>query len=127
MERAFVTGSRKYGTPKADSDIDLVVLVSPADLLLLQKEADIECKPHIPRGNSDGGPMSDSLRFGKLNLIAVTWNQAFEAWKKGTEELLARTQERMAPIEREEAVALFKSLREKLAKERGIAEADYLK
>lgn len=34
--RSFVTGSRAYGLPRPDSDLDLVVLVDQRDLDLLQ-------------------------------------------------------------------------------------------
>ena len=39
MSNAFMTGSRRYGTPKKSSDLDLVVLVSPAEFPLLAKVA----------------------------------------------------------------------------------------
>ena len=121
MTRSFVTGSHKYGTPTAKSDIDLVVLVSPADLLKLQAMADKEpglvhehTKGGLKEEQSDGGPQSDTLRFGKLNLIAVTWDKAFEAWEEGTNELFQRMV-REGPIQRDDAIKLFKSLRAKLA------------
>lgn len=120
--RSFVTGSRKYGKPNEKSDIDLVVWVSPTDLHLLQAMADKEngiqesTKIGVKETSSDGGPEADSLRFGKLNLIAVTWKDAFEAWKKGTEELIERSFKKGRSIERYEAIQLFKKLRKELAK-----------
>jgi hypothetical protein len=70
---AFICGSRAYGTPRPDSDVDLVVLVSAADMLKLAELS--ECaNPNI-------------TRFGRLNLIPVTSEIEFAAWRLGTEEL----------------------------------------
>jgi hypothetical protein len=67
---AFVTGSRAYGTPKSDSDVDLVILTDPytADMLMKQ---------------SDGGKIP--IRFGNLNLVVCTDPAEFAIWKVGTE------------------------------------------
>ena len=94
--RSFITGSRAYGLPREDSDIDLVVWVSPVDLHALRAMAEKEkgwqehSKNGLKEAPSNGGPEADSLRFGNLNLIAVTWKDAFKAWQKGTERLIAR-------------------------------------
>lgn len=89
---AFVTGSRVYGTPRPESDIDLCVVVSEHDLALLSERAD-----------EDPGSGGHSLRFGKLNLI-VLGQRSFEAWQEATNELVA-----MKPVTREKAVELIKA------------------
>jgi hypothetical protein len=110
----FLTGSQAYGCPTAKSDVDLVVLVTPATLTALQRLADPEPEPAAPRGtDSDPGTpghdraLTASLRFGRLNLICVTDPIAYGVWAKGTAQLEAR----LEPVGRDEATALFRSLR----------------
>lgn len=95
--KAFVTGSHAYGTPRPDSDIDLVVLVSPEDMARLVKMD--------PDSTADryGVMASSYLRFGKLNLLAVDNMTDYLVWLHGTLELIARK-----PVTRDEAVAVFK-------------------
>jgi predicted nucleotidyltransferase len=104
---AFLTGSYAYGTPRVDSDIDLVVMVSPAQGRALEEMSD------TPR--EDGELDYDKehalvLRFGQLNLICCLSQKWFDVWKAGTTELQKR-----APVSREEACRLFKRLREEAA------------
>lgn len=82
-----------------------------------KKEWEEATKCGLKIGPSDGGPEADSLRFGKLNLIAVTWRKAFEAWFDGTMELMSRANKEGRPISREEAVQLFKKLRKGLERD----------
>lgn len=104
--KAFVTGSQVYGTPTVRSDIDLVVMVSPDDLKLLKDKAGLQATGDSDPGPEDIGGLSASLKFGKLNLICVTSQKAFNVWKQGTEDL-----EKRAPVTRDEAVEHFKKLR----------------
>jgi hypothetical protein len=111
---SFVTGSRKYGTPKPDSDVDLIVFVSKADLEILAALADpetLEDRSAPAFQASDYDPMSKPLRFGKLNLICVTDPAQYDAWRAGTERL-----SREQPVTREAAVALLSKLRKDAAK-----------
>src|SRR5437899_12858576 len=101
--RSFLTGSHVYGTPKPDSDIDLVVLVSPEHLAKLREFADADYK-----WNNDYHTAKLSFRFGKLNLICCTNEIDFNVWKEGTEKL-----QEIQPVTREDAVALFTELRGK--------------
>lgn len=94
---SFVTGSRAYGTPRPDSDIDLVVRVNPEDLGRLIAASD---KHHRYDDND-----SASVRFGSLNLICVTSDAAFDAWESGTKALSV-----IAPVSREEAIEHFAAL-----------------
>lgn len=88
--KPFITGSRAYGIPKEDSDIDLVILVdkSTASFLFSAK---------------DKG--SDSVRFGRLNLIIFHSEFLFNLWRKCTEELKEKAKHRR--VLRGEAVEYF--------------------
>lgn len=88
---AFLTGSRVYGMPRGDSDLDLVILCSPGDGEQLWHEAD---------GGGTSGQASTV--FGKLNVIALCNPAEFEAWRAGTEECKTRS-----PVDRETAVAII--------------------
>lgn len=113
--KPFLTGSRVYGEPTGESDIDLVVLVTPAVITELRKLADSDDKEKVT-GDSDSGPQqfggeSASLRFGKLNLLCLTDLVAYGVWYNGTR-ILAREAERTRlPIERDVAIQFFDSLR----------------
>lgn len=94
---AFLTGSRAYGTPRPDSDVDLCVLLSHDDLEALALQA-----PQ-PNGEPASGDDNDaSLRFGRLNVIAMTDPDRFAAWKEATTELVARK-----PVTRDQAIKLI--------------------
>ena len=96
---AMLTGSHVYGIPHAGSDIDLVVLLSA-------KEVETLCRIADPMGPSpDGYPGCRQFKLGVLNLIATSDPDWFEAWREGTEHLCAR-----APVLREQAVEVFKSI-----------------
>lgn len=103
---AFLTGSRAYGNPREDSDVDLVVLVDEADdnstldVIHAQSEA--------PDGHYDAHG-SYSLRYGKLNLIVCTTQEAFDQWRASTNTSLDRMMHLSRPLTREEAVAIFMS------------------
>lgn len=83
----FLTGSHAYGTPTADSDIDMVVWAEDAQLRELLV--------------GGGYP----IRYGKLNIILCDNETDWGIWKKGTEAL-----KRVAPVDRETAVAFLQSL-----------------
>lgn len=119
--RSFITGSRAYG-PRAGlkggkSDVDLVVLVSFKDLELLRSLADSDDAEKL--ADSDAGPTahgprgSASLRFGKLNLIAVTDPVAFAVWHEGTKKLARAAEQGDRPLEitRDLAIKFFEVLR----------------
>lgn len=83
----FLTGSHAYGIPHADSDIDMVVWAEDTVLRELLVGA--------------GFP----VRFGKLNIILCDNEADWIIWKTGTEAL-----KKIAPVDRDEAVAFFQSL-----------------
>ena len=86
LSNAFITGSRAHGTPRADSDIDLVILVSSADA----KKLGVTEKSRR------------SLRFGELNLIVIQEQEKFDAWKKVNDHLVS-----IGPVTREKAVQAY--------------------
>ncbi len=100
---SFLTGSRVYGTPRDDSDVDLVVLLSVRDKDILSEFIDNQ-EEATDRYEGHG----TNYVMGKLNLICVTTQVEFDIWKKGTEDLKA-----IAPVTREFAVDYFRKLRDK--------------
>ena len=87
----FITGSRAYGYPTPDSDIDLVLPVldeQESDLLLHLSD-----KSKCP------------IKYNKLNLIICTLPGQYELWKNGTEYLKS-----IAPVTREFAIDYFNNL-----------------
>jgi Nucleotidyltransferase domain len=104
--KAFLTGSRAYGTPRIDSDIDLVIFTDVETAGLLQVWGAVENA--APQGSDEGSDeVYGPIRFGKLNLIVCTSEEAYRAWVDGTAELKKR-----APCSREEAKTVFLKLRE---------------
>lgn len=89
---AFITGSRAYGTPREDSDIDLVVFCSAEDAATLW---DL-------RGDSQ------TVRYGRLNLVVFSDTDSgrrnYARWKAVTDELRERS-----PVSRDEAVTAFQA------------------
>jgi hypothetical protein len=96
---AFLTGSRAYGIPREDSDIDIVVMVNINEVPLEATVAD----------GCDYEPESVCLRYGPINLIACVDPAVFDVWKRGTEELIARR-----PVTRQEAIDHLESLKAEL-------------
>lgn len=103
---AFLTGSRVYGTPRADSDLDLVVPVDPGvreDIAaVLVPDGSLD----YPEGLSNLVCWVAGLPGIKLNLILTSQEEALAVWRPGTAALKAR-----APVTREEAKETFARLR----------------
>ena len=90
MDRpSFLTGSRVYGTPSDQSDLDLVIRVSPEDMETLKKA-------------SDNGRLP--IRFGKLNLICCVDEAHYDAFAEARRECLMAS-----PVTRDEAVEIHKT------------------
>ena len=100
--KAFITGSRAYGKPSDDSDIDLVVHMGKQTALRLNACADVR-QPDEKVYSDD---VDIQFRFGKLNIIACYEPEVFAAWDNGTKELVARRHF----VTREEAKELLKPL-----------------
>lgn len=90
--RSYITGSRAYGTPREDSDIDLVVVLTVAEAKMLWSLSDA----------------SNVLRFGRLNLVAFVETekglQRYQAWREVHESLVARR-----PVSKQECCIAFES------------------
>jgi hypothetical protein len=95
---AFLTGSQVYGTPKSESDIDLVIVTTPEVAAFLREHSE----------------ESHKFAFGKLNLIVCTTDSQYKSWQEGTKELLLEKEMMRSPIERDHAVEVFDRWREKL-------------
>jgi hypothetical protein len=87
----FLTGSRAYGTPREDSDTDVVMLLSWSALdsliAIAEQPDELSAKPRdSDPGQSPDGYRSFSLRFGSLNLIATDSRMVYDCWWYGTQE-----------------------------------------
>lgn len=89
---SFISGSRSYGTPRSDSDVDLVVLVSPLD-------AD------IIRSLAGCNKLDEPVKFGRLNLILMESELEMAVWYVATEQC-----RKIAPLDREAAKKVINAL-----------------
>jgi predicted nucleotidyltransferase len=94
--KSLFTGSQVYGTPRPDSDVDIVILTDQEGYNTLMLKCD-----------GLGSPMEygASLRFGNLNLIVTMQPSTYETWKNGTRFLKA-----IKPVKKEEANLWFDML-----------------
>lgn len=90
----FLTGSRLYGTPRSDSDIDVVMLFDLEDVKQLSGHGDDE------KFYGD----SRHVRLGDVNIIAMSDRKTFDAWREAAVELYNNR-----PVTRDQAVALIKA------------------
>jgi hypothetical protein len=95
---AFIGGSRWYGKPTPNSDVDLCILVTEQEAEILASQADI---PNSKRENCGSFP----LKFGKLNLIVCVEEETFNLWFEGRNQL-----KELAPVTRQQAIEKFKQL-----------------
>lgn len=105
LAKAFVTGSRAYGLPGIDSDIDLVVLISTANLDRLLALGGT--RPAVPGDEDYIAAGGTPLRFGSLNLICCTDKAQYDVWSEGTKRLKMQ-----APVSRDFAIRFMAKLRE---------------
>lgn len=118
MITGFLTGSRIYGKPRDDSDIDLCVLVTRDELDLLRKCCDVSgrSQDNIEQQAEDDKrrnypPNGRVLRFGKLNLLCFVHNNdedEFFSFALGTVKMLAG--EMKGSENRDTAVATIQAL-----------------
>ena len=90
---SFVTGSRVYGTPTADSDLDLVIRASP------------ELKEQLE--SNYGRP----IRIGNLNLIVATSNNDYNAWQAAKEKCLKAKKFAGRPLTKKESIDVHDAVR----------------
>lgn len=95
---AFIAGSRAYGTPRKNSDTDLVILVTP------ETRAKLEELNENDRENEYG---YSQIRFGGLNIVALVDQEEFDVWKQTTWELVQKKQEG-TPTGHDEACEIFR-------------------
>lgn len=93
------TGSRRYGTPKPDSDWDIVLFGYELDVEYLARLADDTIVPYrIPHSRG----LTATYRFGPLNVILVLEFNQWQAWVIGTRNLVNRK-----PVTRVQAIEEF--------------------
>jgi len=97
MSNAFITGSRAYGQPSEDSDLDLVILLTEEERAKLTALSDSGKEP---------------IKYGSLNIIAVCSQKRYDLWKKGTDELIQLKEDGLVPT-REQAITYFDTIFEK--------------
>jgi len=78
-QRPFLTGSHRYGKPTAESDIDLVVLITDDQITLEH----LVLKSYTAKDNSPNS-IGESIRYGKLNLIICTTDESYMQWYSAT-------------------------------------------
>lgn len=103
--QAFITGSRRYGTPRPDSDIDVVIGCdsATADKLRAFSEGGLASSDSAYyAGDEVAAVGTRRVSVVKLNLILCDTDEKYEAWLRGTEELVKR-----APVNRDQAKAYF--------------------
>lgn len=88
---AFLTGSRAYGKSTAESDIDIVMMVSE------QTRSDLF---YMARSNGSTG----SIYLDNVNIIALCDPRQYDAWWAGTQTLCTRQEK----ASRDEAVEVMK-------------------
>lgn len=92
---AFVTGSHIYGSPKPESDVDLVVLCSQKT-----KEKLLELS---------GGKYP--IRFGNLNIIAAGSEEEYKAWYKAKTKCVEFSRDKGRPLTKEESIIVHDMVR----------------
>ena len=96
--KILLSGSRVYGTPRADSDLDVVIL-APAkskDEALLRSATVL----HESSKEYDGAN-AQSRTAGDLNVILVRADWLFDAWVRATDRCLSE-----APCSRDRAIEI---------------------
>jgi len=104
---AFITGSRKYGTPTEDSDVDLVIRCSSQTAALLSELAD----DVVTDADYGMKPENVSLRFGKLNLLCCLNDATYAEWCLGTDTMCRNVSGPLDPPVRDQAIAVFEAIR----------------
>ena len=98
--KCFLTGSRCYGIPRDDSDVDIVISVDENDCRDRDMFKEIR---NLADEIKEYSELSASFRFGSLNLIVTRDAHQYAAWLEGTAELRGRR-----PVDRETAVETMK-------------------
>ncbi len=94
-QRPFITGSRAYGSPSENSDLDIVIRCDRFVAAVVESL--------IGKCSSDYDHESVSVQCGKINLHLCTTDREYDRWKLGT-----RSCEVVAPVDRETAKKLMR-------------------
>lgn len=100
---SFITGSRAYGTPREDSDIDLVIRISEKDALMILDNCDEPPRNALIEHYGLSG--LHCIRYGKLNVLMCTSDIYFDAWRMGTHLCAKKGQ-----LSHDEAVEIFQKV-----------------
>lgn len=92
----FITGSRAYGQPNAESDVDLVLFVDGLAAFTLIQQSETK---EIP------------VRYGNLNLILCHSEEEYDAWEKFTQDMIEKARTTGVPVSSDEAKEVFKTRR----------------
>jgi len=104
----FITGSRCYGTPNEDSDIDLVLRVSIDDAFVLIAHSDDPPPDAVLEHYGVDG--LKTVRYGELNLLLCANDSTFHAWKVGTDACREKREKLGRPLTRVEAIEIFQAV-----------------
>lgn len=102
IQDAFITGSRYYGTPRDNSDWDIVIRCERKDAINV-----FGAKDETLTGDEDYELDENAFQMTKgcVNFILCFTDERFKSWRDGTEKLT-----RIKPVTRVVAVAMFKSI-----------------
>jgi hypothetical protein len=93
----FITGSRIYGSPTEDSDLDMVIIAREHEWDFLV--------------DSQGGKFP--VRYGKLNLILCRNNREYDSWKEARDLCIKRKNKIGRPLTKDEACLIHDMVHEK--------------
>lgn len=96
QRRGFITGSRAYGQPNAESDVDLVLLVDDLTTFTLTQQSETKAVP---------------VRYGNLNLILCHSEEEYDAWEKFTQDMIEKARTTGEPVSSDEAKEVFRTRR----------------
>lgn len=91
----FITGSRAYGSPSEESDLDIVIRCDRYVAAVVEAL--------VGKCSSDYDHESVSVQCGEVNLHLCTTDREYDRWKLGT-----RSCEVVAPVDRETAKKLLR-------------------
>lgn len=97
----ILTGSRIFGTPGPDSDLDLVIFMPLEDAKRLVGMAEGQ-DPDNLQSYGDG---MYSLKFGLLNLLVCTTEKAYHIMRTGTDQAIELAKEQ--PLTKAQSHDLF--------------------
>jgi len=108
MMNPFLTGSRVYGKPNIDSDIDLVILMDEMEAFDLAARSDKPPSTEAAIHYCKEGILM--LRFGELNLIVCTDERYYSAWKLATQKAYTKCDEIGMGLDRADSVRIFQDI-----------------